>query len=347
MQTVTSARLLIVALTLVVIMPAFAQPTPEAAVTFIRVGITDPITHARRELTQGSGFLIDLRGHIVTARHVIQYKNLEESGPRWISVSLRDRNAFPVPAQIVACESGNIDLCLIKVPEASVSAAGIITTFAPSCRHLESGERITALGYPFGSNNPVIRVPGDVTGELATELKYPSNVQIIPGMSGGPVLDLSGRVVAVNAAGAEAFPTLTFLQPLVYGEGLIKRAGLRCDIQPVLATTRVDPSLPDLRTPNISCASKKEKITVTQFAQNSSTPTERSYTERLLPDTGCKITSVDIRLISANNHSDPNVIIAQDGKVATVSYSLRSGPFFDRYRGWIDADVTVTQAPQP
>lgn len=311
----------------------------EDAVTFIRVGVIDPMTQARRLLTSGSGFLIDRQGHIITARHVVMHSEREQTGQRWISVSMRDRDANPYPAQIVACETGNIDLCLIKISDSSVAASNILTVFQPVCRHLRRQEAVTAFGYPYGALNQVIGVPGEVTGDLATELKYPSNVQIIPGMSGGPVLDTSGRAIAVNAAGAAEYPTLTFLQPLIYGEGLIRRAGVGCE--GVQATTAAAPPA------TAACLSRRHVINRTQLSQNEAGPSQRQYSEAIPADAGCRIVSIIPSIRSANNASDPSISIEPDGTAAVVSYSLTSGPFFDRYRGWLEADLAIRQEPRP
>lgn len=327
-------KILLAALALIVAIPVQGTAQRlEDAVTYIRVSVIDPITQARRELTSGSGFLVDGRGHIITARHVVMHREREEPGPRSVMVSLRDRNANPVPAQIVACEAGNIDLCLIKVPDASVSAANITTVFNPACRHLSSREAITAYGYPFGAANPVIAVPGEVTGDLATELKYPSNVQIIPGMSGGPVVDASGRAVAVNAAGATGMPTLTFLQPLLYGEALIRRAGIQC-------SGGVTP-------PPVACNERRHRIDRVQLSLNEAGPSVREYRETIQADTGCRIVGINPNIRSSNGANGPVINVGPDGAAATVSYSLVSGPFFDRYRGWLDADLVIVQAPRP
>jgi hypothetical protein len=310
---------------------AAAQSAAEDAVTFIRAGVTDPISQARKELAQGSGFLIDAIGHIITARHVIYSREREEPGPRWISVSLRDRNANGVPAQVIACEAANIDLCLIKVPDVSVRAASIDHGITPACRLLNVGEGIFSLGYPVGEANPVLRIPGQVTGGVGTELKYPSNVLIQPGMSGGPALDSRGLAVAVNFGAAEGRPTFTFLQPLLYGIGLIVRTGIPCVPQQPPAT-------------NVSCAQKQQSVDRTQSDHGAST-TVRDYQEVIEANTGCRIKSVRPDVRSANNHTGPSISIATDGKTATISYSLRSGPFFDQYRGWINMVLIAEQEP--
>lgn len=306
----------------------------EDAVAYVRVGITDPMTMARRQLTRGSGFLIDKRGYILSARHVVLNKENDVKGDRWITVALRDPNATAYPAEIVACEQGNIDICLIKISDAAVANANIAEIFKPACRHLAPGESITAYGYPFGDGNPVIRVPGEVTGNLATGLKYPSNVQIIPGMSGGPVVDANGRTVAMNAAGAEGVYTMTFLQPLLHGKSLIMRSGIACE------------EVRDERPPQTACVDRVLRINKIQLSQNEATPSERDYSEVIPPDTGCRIVSVHPKINSENN-ANYQFNVGPDGTAVLVKYSLTSGPFFDRYRAWLDMELTIKQVPKP
>ncbi|TXM96827.1 trypsin-like peptidase domain-containing protein [Methylobacterium sp. WL64] len=332
-------------------LPIQANAQPMEALAYIRVGVTDPITQAEKELTQGSGFLIDREGHIVTAKHVVLFKEKEIPGPRWIRVALRDRGSFPVNAQVVRCETDSVDICLIRIQRASVDAANVKTVFQPVCRPLGDTERVVALGFPFGQQNPAIRVPGDITGPLATDNKYPSNVQIVPGMSGGPVVDGYGDVVAVNAGAATGFPTFTFLQPLFYGESLVRSSGQQCPsgAKPPQIGPASLPTNEIVRVPPVAnspaCGTKEQIVSRTQPSQNEAAPTAKDYYELIEADKGCRIVSVNPETRSANNSSGPNITIAPDGTKAQVSYSLRSGPFFDRYRGWIDLKLIVNQQP--
>jgi hypothetical protein len=303
------------------------------AVTFIRVGVTDPASGAERVLTTGSGFLIDARGHIVTARHVVMARE-SEPGRRWVRVSLRDRESAPYTAQVVGCGTGNVDICVVKIRDAVVEGAGIRTFFRPACRHLTSTETILSYGFPFGTANPAIRVPGEVTGDLGAELKHPSNVQIIPGMSGGPVLDTAGYAVALNAAGVEGMPTMTFLQPLVYGGELIRQTGVPCETSAQPAAVRAN------------CPVRTHRIDRTQLSQNETGPSQREYRDTIQPDPGCRIANLTASTPrNANNSEGPTFQIAPGGASAVVIYRLTSGPFYDRYRGWLDVDVSVTQEP--
>jgi hypothetical protein len=214
------------------------QP-PTKSLVFLRMGVTVPTTLARKELTQGSGFLIDSAGHILTARHVALHREREEPGERWWSAFLVHKDSTPIPAHFVHCEGGNVDLCLLKISEEAVTASNISEFFTPSCRKLFKGEKVVALGYPSATGG-LLTVKGEVNGALVdAHLAYPSNVGIQPGMSGGPVLDEQGRVVAVSLGATQ--PTLTFVQPLGYGVLLFTRTGASCSV-PNIVTPLPAPS---------------------------------------------------------------------------------------------------------
>jgi hypothetical protein len=90
------------------------------------------------------------------------------------------------------------------------------------------------MGFPPGDLNPMITVKGQVTGDLATTLKYPSDIQIQAGMSGGPVMDQSGKVIAINTGVASGSGTFAFVQPLSYGIDIVEKSGVSCGGAPAL-----------------------------------------------------------------------------------------------------------------
>lgn len=74
--------------------------------------------------------------------------------------------------------------------------------------------------------------------------------------------------------------------------------------------------------------------------------TLREYQKNFPAPAGSKIADVSISLASANHvRNGPSVRISSDGKVATVRYSIESGPLWDRWRGWLHGDVHLTLIP--
>lgn len=74
--------------------------------------------------------------------------------------------------------------------------------------------------------------------------------------------------------------------------------------------------------------------------------THREYRKDFPAPVGRKIVDASISIGSANNvKSGPSVQISNDGKMATVRYSIESGPLWDRWRGWLQGDVHLTLVP--
>jgi S1-C subfamily serine protease len=150
----------------------------------------------RRRVTSrslGSGVFVDPRGYFVTNEHVVARASR-------ISVTLADERSFP--AKIVGTDPDH-DLAVIKV-EAREPLPAIETGDSD---HLLIGERVIAIGNPFGLTHTVttgvvsatrrsIRTGG---GRLYYDFVQ-TDAAINPGNSGGPLLDIAGRMIGVNTA---------------------------------------------------------------------------------------------------------------------------------------------------
>jgi 2-alkenal reductase len=148
---------------------------------------------------QGSGFLYDDQGHIVTNNHVVE----DATG-----FQVRFSDGSLVTAQFVGRDPGS-DLAVIKVDELPAGAAPL--GLADS-RTVEVGQTAIAIGNPFGLQNTL--TVGVISG-LGRSLTGPSNADggffsipnviqtdaaINPGNSGGPLLNIKGEVIGVNTA---------------------------------------------------------------------------------------------------------------------------------------------------
>lgn len=152
--------------------------------------------------SSGSGFVLDLDGHIVTNAHVV--RDAEE-----ILVTFYD--GYVANAELVAFDDYS-DLAVIRVEPGS-SAILLPVTLGDS-NSLVVGQRVVAIGNPFGLDGSM--TVGIVSGLgrslLSAQLLDPayqqySNPSIIqvdaavnPGNSGGPLLDSYGQVVGINTA---------------------------------------------------------------------------------------------------------------------------------------------------
>lgn len=138
---------------------------------------------------QGSGFLIDDEGYIVTNNHVVE-------GASIVNVIIDGKS---VKAEVVGLDPID-DLALIKVDVSDVS--GIDPLELADSDSVRPGQMAVAIGNPFGLDDTVTvgvisglnRTLGDLRGLIQTD------ASLNPGNSGGPLLDSEGRVIGVNTA---------------------------------------------------------------------------------------------------------------------------------------------------
>jgi S1-C subfamily serine protease len=144
-------------------------------------------------LSQGSGFVYDLDGNIVTNAHVVHAA--EE-----IEVNFFDGRTLA--AELVG-EDLNSDLAVVRVSELP---AGIIPLTLGDMDNLAVGQTVVAIGNPFGMEGTLTRGIISALGRTIpglTIFSIPQTIQtdaaINPGNSGGPLLNLRGEVIGVNA----------------------------------------------------------------------------------------------------------------------------------------------------
>lgn len=142
---------------------------------------------------QGSGFVMDDAGHILTNEHVVE-------GAEAISVRFHDGST--AGGTLVGSDPST-DVAVVKVDVASSklhplplgTASGVLP-----------GETVFAIGSPFGLENSIsagivsavgrtIKAPdgSDVTGAVQTD------AALNHGNSGGPLIDAAGKVIGINS----------------------------------------------------------------------------------------------------------------------------------------------------
>ena len=154
----------------------------------------------------GSGFIISADGYVVTNAHVI--KDATE-----IVVQLTDRRQLE--AELVG-KDPTIDIALLKVEADDLPA---VTTGDPES--LRVGEWVVAIGSPFGFENSVTAGIVSAKGRSLPTDNYVNFIQtdvaVNPGNSGGPLFNLDGEVVGINAqiySKSGGFMGLSFAIPI-------------------------------------------------------------------------------------------------------------------------------------
>ncbi len=147
---------------------------------------------------QGSGFLIDDQGHIVTNNHVVE-------GGEDYQVQFADGSK--VLATLVGRDPDS-DLAVLRVEQVPEVTPPL--TLADSAL-VEVGQTAIAIGNPFGLQNTltvgvVSGIGRSLAGRASSEGRFsiPNVIQtdaaINPGNSGGPLLNVRGEVIGVNTA---------------------------------------------------------------------------------------------------------------------------------------------------
>ena len=151
---------------------------------------------------QGSGFVVDEEGEVVTNAHVVtQGEGRDIEKAREVYVKFGDDNQ--VPADIVGFDP-NADVALLKLKEKE----GLTIRPLPLGRSDEVivGEPVAAIGSPFSEEQSLsvgVVSATDRGIESLTGFETLGAVQtdaaINPGNSGGPLLDGDGEVIGINA----------------------------------------------------------------------------------------------------------------------------------------------------
>jgi 2-alkenal reductase len=143
--------------------------------------------------SQGSGFVFDGEGDIITNAHVVH-------GATRIEVNFFDGSTRR--AELMG-EDLNSDLAVVRVTDLP---AGIGALPLGSMEELAVGQSVVAIGNPFGLEGTLTRGIISALGRTIpglTIFSIPQTIQtdaaINPGNSGGPLLNLRGEVIGVNA----------------------------------------------------------------------------------------------------------------------------------------------------
>ena len=139
---------------------------------------------------QGSGFILDKQGHILTNFHVV-------SNARQVEVTLYDKHQYK--ARVLLTDRAH-DLALLQIDAPNLQPA----TLSDS-RNLQVGQIVYAIGNPFGLSGTMTRgivsSIRSVRGPLGNLIEgaIQTDAAINPGNSGGPLLNTRGEVIGINS----------------------------------------------------------------------------------------------------------------------------------------------------
>ena len=137
---------------------------------------------------QGSGFIVDPSGIIITNAHVV--KDAKE-----VTVKLTDRREYR--AKVLGADA-KTDIAVLKIDAKNLPVLALGNT-----KDLKVGEWVLAIGSPFGFENTVTAGVVSAKGRSLPDDSYvpfiQTDVAVNPGNSGGPLLNTRGEVVGINS----------------------------------------------------------------------------------------------------------------------------------------------------
>jgi S1-C subfamily serine protease len=151
-----------------------------------------PLPPAQRtERGQGSGFIVDANGLVLTNAHVVD-------GSTKVTVGLSDGRR--VSGQVIGVDRVT-DLAVVQLPSGAWPVAAL-----GDSEQLQVGDWVIAVGNPFGLDQTVtLGIVSSLNRNAATLGITDKRLDLIqtdaainPGNSGGPLLDAQGAVVGIN-----------------------------------------------------------------------------------------------------------------------------------------------------
>jgi len=139
---------------------------------------------------QGSGFIIDKDGHVLTNYHVV-------GDSSQVDVTLHNKKTYR--AKVIGRDRAH-DLAVIQI-----TAPELVPAVLGESKNLQVGQEVFAIGNPFGLSGTMtrgiisslrpIRSPEGAYIEEAIQ----TDAAINPGNSGGPLLNSHGEVIGINS----------------------------------------------------------------------------------------------------------------------------------------------------
>jgi putative serine protease PepD len=156
-------------------------------------GATYPFGQSSSQSAEGTGFVYDTKGDIVTNDHVI-------SGASTVTVKLGDGSTYK--ATVVGADPST-DLAVLHV---DAPASKLVPLTLADSTNVGVGDGVVAIGNPFGLDDTVT---SGIVSALNREITAPDNTPISGaiqtdaainhGNSGGPLLNLKAQVIGITS----------------------------------------------------------------------------------------------------------------------------------------------------
>jgi len=181
-----------------------ALPTPvdaadvDTTLEALYVQVLPGVVSIQTGQSEGSGFVFDSDGHVVTNQHVVEGTS---------DVEVAFASGFKAYGTVVGSDA-DADIAVIKV---DAPADQIHPLAIGDSSTLNVGEQVVAIGNPFGLSGTMTlgivsalgrtqtsHIDPESGGRYSTADIIQTDAAINPGNSGGPLFNLNGEVVGIN-----------------------------------------------------------------------------------------------------------------------------------------------------
>ena len=189
-------------------------------ITSTQVACCDFFLRPVPEQGQGSGFILDKQGHILTNNHVIDNAQLVE-------VTLWNKRKYK--ATVVGIDR-NHDIALLQIHDVPDLQPAVLADSS----NLVVGQRVYAIGNPFGFSGTMTRGIISAIRSVAMpsgnkiEDAIQTDASVNPGNSGGPLLNSHGEVIGITTliasnpnGGAEQSAGIGFAIPITTAKAVL------------------------------------------------------------------------------------------------------------------------------
>jgi putative serine protease PepD len=171
----------------------YAQSSESVVEIEVTTAVTSPFGDSRSAQAEGTGFVYNDQGHIVTNQHVVD-------GATSIRVRFSDGSTYD--ATVVSADAST-DVAVLKI---DASASKLHPLKLADSSAVTVGEDVVAIGNPFGLENSVTTgivsaVGREITSPAGTPIEnaIQTDAAINHGNSGGPLLNLRGEVIGITS----------------------------------------------------------------------------------------------------------------------------------------------------
>lgn len=295
------------------------------SVVFVHVAVADTVTGAVTERV-GTGVILNASGTVLTAAHVV-------TGGPGLQINVQGAAGSAegtLESMEVLHENSAFDAAVLRFKNTAISRKPFPVGDAWS---MATSDTVYALGFPAGEE--WFHTAGTLTGQ-GPKGSWNTTMVLNPGMSGGPIVNSDGKLVAtiwggVNTPGVNGINRVLPLNLLVDS---LHVAGVATGCQQLISS--IVPSAPGTTFETMS-------FNQTQPSMLGALPTVHAFSKTFHAKPGFTIEDFQFVPVSESNSVIREISLSNDKTSLTVNFELAAGSKTNRWEGWLDGQLQTLQ----